>query len=59
MFPEQELFVCGIVDLVKGVDATALAKVVEEQEGILVPADSPLRTVQDFIAAWKADPAAS
>ena len=27
-------------------DATALAKVVEEQEGILVPADSPFKTVQ-------------
>lgn len=26
-------------------DATALAKMVEEQEGILVPADSPFRTV--------------
>ncbi|KWX67679.1 C4-dicarboxylate ABC transporter substrate-binding protein [Mycobacterium sp. NAZ190054] len=38
-------------------DATALAKVVEEQEGILVPADSPFRTVQDFVTAWKADPA--
>jgi putative tricarboxylic transport membrane protein len=38
-------------------DATALAKVVEEQEGILVPADSPFRTVQDFVDAWKADPA--
>ena len=38
-------------------DATALAKVVEEQEGILVPADSPFRTVQDFVNAWKADPA--
>lgn len=38
-------------------DATALAKMVEEQEGILVPGDSPFRTVQDFIAAWKADPA--
>lgn len=38
-------------------DATALAKVVEEQEGILVPADSPFETVQDFVAAWKADPA--
>ena len=37
-------------------DATALAKMVEEQEGILVPADSPFRTVQDFVAAWKADP---
>ena len=30
---------------------------VEEQEGILVPADSPFKTVQDFVAAWKADPA--
>ena len=38
-------------------DATALAKMVEEQEGILVPADSPFKTVGDFIAAWKADPA--
>lgn len=38
-------------------DATALAKVVEEQEGILVPADSPFQTVQDFVDAWKADPA--
>ena len=39
-------------------DATALAKMVEEQEGILVPADSPFKTVNDFVAAWKADPAA-
>ncbi len=38
-------------------DATALAKMVEEQEGILVPADSPFKTVGDFVAAWKADPA--
>ena len=38
-------------------DATALAKMVEEQEGILVPAQSPFKTVQDFVAAWKADPA--
>jgi putative tricarboxylic transport membrane protein len=38
-------------------DATALAKVVEEQEGILVPGNSPFKTVQDFVAAWKADPA--
>jgi putative tricarboxylic transport membrane protein len=38
-------------------NATALAKVVEEQEGILVPADSPFRTVADFVAAWRADPA--
>jgi putative tricarboxylic transport membrane protein len=38
-------------------EATALAKMVEEQEGILVPAESPFQTVQDFVAAWKADPA--
>src|SRR6478735_10849519 len=38
-------------------DATALAKMVEEQEGILVPADSPLQTIDDFVAAWRADPA--
>ena len=38
-------------------NATALAKVVEEQEGVLVPADSPFTTIADFVAAWKADPA--
>jgi putative tricarboxylic transport membrane protein len=38
-------------------NATALAKMVEEQEGILVPADSPFATIQDLVAAWKADPA--
>ncbi|MGH3641175.1 MAG: Bug family tripartite tricarboxylate transporter substrate binding protein [Mycobacterium sp.] len=38
-------------------NATPLAKMVEEPEGILVPADSPFKTVNDFIAAWKADPA--
>lgn len=38
-------------------DATALAKMVEEQEGILVPADSPFKNIGDFVAAWKADPA--
>ncbi|WP_068279889.1 Bug family tripartite tricarboxylate transporter substrate binding protein [Aldersonia kunmingensis] len=37
-------------------DATPLAKIVEEQEGILVPADSPFQTVGDLVAAWKADP---
>jgi putative tricarboxylic transport membrane protein len=37
-------------------EATALAKMVEEQEGILVPGDSPFKTVNDFVAAWKADP---
>lgn len=37
-------------------DATPLAKMVEEQEGILVPADSPFQTVGDFVEAWKVDP---
>lgn len=36
--------------------ATPIARMVEEQEGILVPADSPFKTVDDFVKAWKADP---
>jgi len=38
-------------------DATPIAQLIEEQEGILVPADSPWQTVDDFVEAWKADPA--
>ncbi len=37
-------------------DMTAIARLVEEQEGILVPADSPFKTVDDLVEAWKADP---
>jgi putative tricarboxylic transport membrane protein len=37
-------------------DATALARLIEEQEGLLVPKNSPFRTVQELAAAWKADP---
>jgi putative tricarboxylic transport membrane protein len=37
-------------------DATALAKMIEDPGAIFVPADSPFKTVQDFVAAWKADP---
>ena len=37
-------------------DATPLAQLMSEPEGILVPADSPYETVEDFIEAWKADP---
>jgi putative tricarboxylic transport membrane protein len=37
-------------------DATPIAQLIEEQEGILVPGDSPWRTVDDFVRAWKADP---
>jgi putative tricarboxylic transport membrane protein len=36
--------------------ATPIARLVEEQEGILVPADSPFKTVDDLVAAWKKDP---
>lgn len=37
-------------------DMTPIARLVEEQEGILVPADSPFRTVEDLVEAWQADP---
>lgn len=35
---------------------TPLARLVEEQEGILVPADSPFESVDDLVAAWRKDP---
>lgn len=35
---------------------TPIARLVEEQEGILVPADSPFEDVDDLVAAWKKDP---
>ena len=37
-------------------EATPLAQLIEDQEGVLVPADSPYRTIDDFVAAWKKDP---
>jgi putative tricarboxylic transport membrane protein len=37
-------------------DATPLAQLIEDQEGVLVPADSPYETIDDFVAAWKKDP---
>ena len=37
-------------------EMTPIARLVEEQEGILVPADSPFKTVDDLIEAWKKDP---
>jgi putative tricarboxylic transport membrane protein len=42
---------------IKASDATALAKLIEDPGAIFVPADSPFRTVGDFVKAWKADPA--
>ena len=37
-------------------DATPLAQLIEDHEGVLVPADSPFKTIDDFVEAWKADP---
>ncbi len=37
-------------------DATPLAQLMSEPEGVLVPADSPFKTVEEFVEAWKADP---
>jgi putative tricarboxylic transport membrane protein len=37
-------------------DATPLAQLIEDAEGVLVPADSPFETVEDLVAAWKKDP---
>lgn len=36
--------------------ATPIARLVEEQEGLLVPADSPFETVDDLVEAWTKDP---
>ena len=41
---------------IKASDATAIAKLIEDPGAIFVPADSPFKTVDDFVAAWKADP---
>ena len=37
-------------------DATPLAKLVEEQEVLVVPVNSPFKTLDDLVKAWKADP---
>ena len=37
-------------------DATPLAQLMSEPEGILVPGDSPFQTVDDFVQAWRDDP---
>src|SRR5918994_586202 len=35
---------------------TPIARLIEEAEAIVVPADSPFQTLDDLIAAWQADP---
>lgn len=37
-------------------DVTPIAKLLEEPEVVLVPANSPLRSMADLVAAWTADP---
>ena len=37
-------------------DATPLAQLMSEPEGVLVPGDSPYQTIDDLVEAWTADP---
>lgn len=39
-------------------DVTPIARLTQETEVVVVGRDSPLRTIDDLIAAWKADPGA-
>ncbi|MBQ6640695.1 MAG: tripartite tricarboxylate transporter substrate binding protein [Saccharopolyspora sp.] len=37
-------------------DTTPIAKISEDYDAIVVPADSPLRTIDDLMGRWRADP---
>lgn len=37
-------------------DTTPLAKLIEEPESVVVPKDSPYKTIEELVAAWKKDP---
>ncbi|WP_307783929.1 Bug family tripartite tricarboxylate transporter substrate binding protein [Streptomyces spinoverrucosus] len=37
-------------------DTTPIARLTEEQDVVVVAKDSPYRTIDDLVAAWKADP---
>ena len=37
-------------------DATPIARLIEEQEGVMVRADSPYLTIGDLMQAWRANP---
>jgi putative tricarboxylic transport membrane protein len=39
-------------------EATPLARLIEEPEALLVPADSEYATIDDLVRAWRADPGA-
>lgn len=38
---------------------TPIARLIEEAEAIVVPADSPFQSIDDLVTAWKADPGAT
>lgn len=38
-------------------ETTPLARLIEEPGAVMVPKDSPYKTIEDLVAAWKADPA--
>lgn len=40
----------------KVTDATPIARLIEEQEGVMVPTDSPFANIGDLTTAWRADP---
>ncbi|QIG43517.1 tripartite tricarboxylate transporter substrate binding protein [Nocardioides anomalus] len=40
----------------KVTDTTPIAQLIEDQEGVLVPADSPFQDIDQLVTAWKADP---
>lgn len=40
----------------KVADATPIARLIEEAGAIFVPANSPYKTLDDLVVAWKADP---
>ncbi len=37
-------------------DATPLAQLMSEPEGVIVPGNSPFKTIDDFVEAWQKDP---
>jgi putative tricarboxylic transport membrane protein len=38
-------------------ETTPLARLIEEPGAVMVPKDSPYKTIEDLVAAWKANPA--
>ena len=36
--------------------ATPIARLIEDQEALIVPKNSPFKTIDDLVAAWKKDP---